>query len=153
MEHDTWLVMDYEAGLCTREQVGSPKRTQEQLTDDPALSASDRLKRDVITAYKAVGGPEYFRRNHDLLDKALLKIIAEPMPQTDATIRLIIDAPWMSPDRLSYQRQTPLADVVDATPAAAPEEWRTDDQRVRPGPVLIPKDEEAERLLKGPPKG
>ena len=150
-----WTPHDYFNSKCSYEQIGKPKDDAPIPVDAPAdddKPAREQLKRDAIAAYKALGGPEYFRRNQELLDKALLKMIAEPVQQTDTTVRIVVDAPWLNPDRLSYQRDIPKADVVDVPPVEnPPADWR--EKQPHPGPVLIPKDEEAERLLNGPPKG
>lgn len=111
MQAATWLMMDFEAGLCSLEQVGSPRHEGGPSADD--LTASERLKRDALVAYKALGGPEYLKRNPDLLDKALLKMIAEPEKKTETSVMIKIDAPWMSPDRLSYLRER----AIEAVPA------------------------------------
>ena len=73
----------------------------------------------------------------------------------DQTVKLVIDAPWMASNRLSYQRR----EIVDVAPTPSqlehdppPEEWRTDEQRQHEGKVVIPKDDEAKRLLNGPKK-
>jgi hypothetical protein len=110
MSGETWLMMDYEAGECELSQVGSPKKVADAPDDD--MTPSERLKRDALVAYKSLGGPEYLKRNPDLLDKALLKMIAEPPQKVDAQLTIKIDAPWMSPDRLSYNRQ----EVIDVEP-------------------------------------
>jgi hypothetical protein len=75
------------------------------------LRASGQLKRDAMLAYKALGGPEYLKRNPELLDKTLLKMVAEPAQKTDAVVRIIVDAPWLSPQRLSYQRDSVMGEL------------------------------------------
>lgn len=110
-----WTIDDYTADRCAFEQVGrerSPEQVIELPPDDPDMTASAQLKRDAMLAYKALGGPEYLRRNPELLDKTLLKMVAEPAQKVDATVKIVIDAPWMSADRLSYMRELQVIDVA-----------------------------------------
>ena len=118
-----WTIDDYTADRCAFEQVGrerSPEQVLELPPDDPDLTASAQLKRDAMLTYKALGGPQYLRRNPELLDKALLKMMAEPVQKVDATIKIVIDAPWMDGrTRLSYPggpNDPRRGQVADGTP-------------------------------------
>lgn len=57
--------------------------------------------------------------------------------KTDSELTIRVDAPWLSPDRLSYMYK-PGAEVIDLTPlgdlaiASQPTSWRPDEDRVRP---------------------
>lgn len=73
-----WTIDDYTANLCSFDQIGQERISATLPTTDDDMTASERLKQDALTAYKALGGPDYLRRNPELLDKALLKMIAEP---------------------------------------------------------------------------
>jgi hypothetical protein len=111
-----WTVDDALAGRCAMADVGS-RRPAPAVADPPMdddIPYSEQLKQDAMLAYKALGGTEYLRRNPELLDKTLLKMVAEPDKRVDTTVKIVIDAPWMSPDRLSYHRQQPVIDVTDA---------------------------------------
>ena len=96
MSNDTWLMMDYEAGKCNLEQVGSPVTLPPP--DDPDLPVSQQLKRDAMLAYAALGGPEYFRRNPELLDKTLLKMVAEPVQRSELNANVSVTIKYSNPN-------------------------------------------------------
>lgn len=161
-----WTTEDYLGDKCALSDVATEKPLSEQqqaeqsmVPADRSLPISEQLKRDALTAYRALGGPEYLKRNPELLDKALLKMIAEPDKHVNTQLKITIDAPWMHPDRLSYQRGLPPpADIVDIEPldqsvgwtkdpipqrvvipeAERPQDWRPDKPTL-PGPLIIPK--------------
>jgi len=124
--NDHWTLEDYTADRCAFAQVGKARDDSAPVIDIPPddgkLSPSDRLKRDAMLAYSALGGPEYLRRNPDLLDKTLLKLVAEPPLRADINTVITINAPWMSPERLSYAHAPPLLDVIDAPTRQYPSE-------------------------------
>ena len=120
------------------------RSTPPSLRKELALARTDMAMRSLMPAVE--------KGDHDAIDlmlkvqkrEAALVGLDAPV-KSEADMRIVIDAPWMNPDRLSYQRQ----EIVDV-PAVEnqPEDWR--EKQPRPGPVLIPKDEEAKRLLNGP---
>lgn len=147
MSGETWLMMDFEAGECELAQVGSPKKLADAPDED--MTASERLKRDALVAYKSLGGPEYLKRNPELLDKALLKMIAEPEKKTETEVRIVVDAPWLSSDRLSYQRE-----VIDLTPnESKPEGWRPEDSRTHVERPMVKANELLPPTLADPRSG
>ena len=97
-----WTIEDYTSNLCAFELVGKPRTSEpseptiEVPPDSADLTPRERLKRDTMLAYNALGGPEYLRRNPELLDKALLKIVSEPVQvnmNNTLVIRRVADGP------------------------------------------------------------
>lgn len=123
MPQYVWSSDDYEHDLCRLDQIGTPRPTPPKLPAvDPqaealALQAADlpltpkQLRKEVLEAYKQLGGVKYLMRSPLLLEKLLVKIVAEdvkPTPQQNVTVNL----PWIQPGRLSYRDN-----LVDLTPA------------------------------------
>lgn len=116
----TWTNSDYLAHRCQKTDIGKPKG----LIDDDALvtvsGESPDLQKDILEAYRQLGGVKFLVKNPALLEKLLIKSIAPPKTdQLDQTIT--INIPWLKPDRLSYRNGKPLAsdinNVVDLAPA------------------------------------
>lgn len=82
MTYAHWTMEEYMAGKCALEDVATPKPPIDATSPDPDLLPRERLRRDAILAYNALGGPEYLRRNPELLDKVLLKMVGDTVENT-----------------------------------------------------------------------
>ena len=111
--HDTWLVSDYEAGLCTKDQIGGPRVVPAPVVvidyDVASVSLRQRLRDDALSAYIELGGKEYLKKNPDLLNKMLSKIaLPEVTPPTPAQ-----EWPaWLTARRLAYYEANHVIDDI-----------------------------------------
>ena len=89
------------------------------------------LKEDILQAYDELGGIEYLRRNPELLQRILLKIVNAPTQE--AKTRTVIDLPWLDwGSRLSYreQRASRLPDIEDIEVIRS---WKDGERPADPG--------------------
>jgi len=69
------------------------------------MKKSSFLKTDVLQAYDELGGINYLYANPALMERILLRMMKEPLPQPSTVIYLSDEAPWIDfSQRLSYKR-------------------------------------------------
>lgn len=117
---DTWLVSDFEAGLCSKDQIGGPRDPAPTTEIAPAsnekLGLRQRLTKDALAAYHELGGVEYLKKNPELLDKILARAIA-PEPVTNTQNNVNVEWPaWLTARRLAYQESQEVATDVNILP-------------------------------------
>ena len=129
MSHAHWTMEEYMAGKCELDDVAKPKPPIDTPPVEPDTPARERLRRDAILAYEALGGPEYLRRNPELLDKVLVKMVGDTV-ENKMDMKLQIELKYTNPTfgkgwAASPAEQvtgavppTPTEHVVDVTPKA-----------------------------------
>lgn len=117
-----WTELDVQRGLCPPAKLGDVKLFSEILTpeaDALALQVAQltntpkQLRKDVLEAYRQLGGVKFLMKTPLLLEKLLVKIITEDKTTINNTV-VKLDIPWITPGggRLSYRDN-----LVDLGPA------------------------------------
>ena len=114
---DSWALSDFFDGRCTKAQVGQSKKGIDAAGEELALATEQlrltpkQLRKDVLEAYKQLGGVKYLMRNPLLLEKLLVKVVAEEKPVVQVTNTVVLPS-WAGPERLSYREN-----IIDAAEA------------------------------------
>lgn len=89
--------------------------------DLDALPLKDRLRADLLTAYKELGATEFLKRNPELMERLLVKALSPEPPVTQNNTQVNVEwPPWVTSQRLAYRLEQRVADdILEASPSNA----------------------------------
>lgn len=127
-----WRVEDWAEDRCSKDQIGKPKteattvEVKEVLQELPPATMAE-FKQAVLRFARGKSGSfdEFLKANPGFAQKFLLAMAKEPERPPHTTV-VKIEAPWITPDRLSYRHAPPPPSIETAKiiSESKPEAWK-----------------------------